>query len=268
MTASAFDVPTPARMIIGVSLKMYFGRAQTLAWCSAVAELSRRHRSLREGRVELVVAPDLTSLAAAADCFRETPVSVAAQDIYFEDWGAFTGEVSAAQVREAGATYAEVGHAERRRLFGDSDAVVSAKVAAAVRNGLIPVLCVGETSIRGIDETCVAVIDQLRSGLHTLLNGDEPTPVVVAYEPEWAIGASEAASSQRIRAVCTAVQQWLARQPTLTASRLIYGGAAGPGLIGELGTSVDGLFLGRMVHDPGALELVLDDFADRLALSP
>ena len=95
--------------------------------------------------VEIVVAPTFTALHAVAEAARNSNVGVAAQDLYWESEGAFTGEVSAAMVKEAGAEYAIVGHSERRRLFGETDAIVNRKVMAAIAAGLIPIMCIGET---------------------------------------------------------------------------------------------------------------------------
>jgi triosephosphate isomerase len=153
--------------------------------------------------------------------------------------------------------YAEVGHAERRRLFGETDEVVAAKVAAALDAGIVPVLCVGEADRLSADDAAAATVAQLHADLE-----DSPAgPVVVAYEPVWAIGAPQPAPAIHISTVTRALRAALDALPARTGSSVIYGGSAGPGLLTELGDDVDGLFLGRFAHDPEALIAVLDEAA-------
>jgi triosephosphate isomerase len=248
-----------APVVIGVSLKMYFNHRRTVEWSKEVAHFAPSHEAVRNGIVELVVLPSFPSLAATIDVFSDTPVRVGAQDLFWADRGPFTGEVSGADLAEIGCDYVEVGHAERRRIFGESDEIVADKVAAALRNGLAPILCVGEAERTEPALAAEACIEQLRSAFSAAQRGGTIALVVVAYEPEWAIGADASASPSHIREVCELMRDWLLAQPFISASRVIYGGSAGPGLLSELGGSVDGLFLGRFAHDPMALNLVLDE---------
>src|SRR5687767_14722862 len=124
---------------VGVSLKMYFGYDQTLRWCHDVAGRLARNGPLNRDEVRLFVLPGFLAIPAAAELFRGTPIAVGAQNIWSADAGPFTGEVSGPMLREAGARYVEVGHAERRVLFGEDEATVSAKTAAVLRNKLVPV---------------------------------------------------------------------------------------------------------------------------------
>jgi triosephosphate isomerase (TIM) len=228
---------------VGVSLKMYFALARTREWLLEASEV------VPDG-VEFFAAPSYLAIPTALGVF---PDGTAAQDVSSEEPGPFTGEVSAAELAEAGVRYAEVGHAERRRLYGENDGVVAAKTAAALRRGLIPVLCVGETvnpADGGPDAADVAVA-QLLSALAAAPAGR----VIVAYEPVWAIGAAEPASEDHIRTVAAALRG--ARREEHDA--VIYGGSAGPGLLTRLGDAVDGLFLGRFAHDVTALGAVLDE---------
>ena len=125
---------------------MYFGPARAQAYCAALASLAARHPDVASGATELVVLPSFVAIPAALSAAGTTHLQVGAQDLATEDAGAFTGEVSGAELAELGVTHVEVGHAERRRLFGEDDAVVRAKTASALRNGLVPLLCVGEAS--------------------------------------------------------------------------------------------------------------------------
>ncbi|MGN6325575.1 triose-phosphate isomerase [Pseudolysinimonas sp.] len=235
--------PDRARPVVGVSLKAYFPLARARGWLLEAAEFV-------PDAVEFFVAP---SYLAIADAVAALPDGVAAQDVSAEEPGPFTGEVTAAELAEAGVRYAEIGHAERRRLFGDTEEVVAAKTAAALRHGITPVLCVGETTAPTPDapDAAEVAVAQLRSAL----TGAPAGRIIVAYEPVWAIGAAEPASDDHIRAVAAALRE-ARREPHDT---VVYGGSAGPGLLTRLGDAVDGIFLGRFAHDVRALAAVVDE---------
>ncbi|HEY4224334.1 MAG TPA: triose-phosphate isomerase family protein [Pseudolysinimonas sp.] len=256
----------PAPVTVGVSLKMYFGHADTLAWLDRVAALVRSPGTVgdavRDGAVELFVVPGYLAIPSALGAFTGIPVLVGAQDLATEDAGAYTGEVSGAELAEIGVRVAEVGHAERRHLYGDTDAIVAAKTMAALRNGLTPVLCVGESEQTGAQSAITACLEQLRSALRDAA----PGRVIVAYEPVWAIGAAVPASPEHARAVCHAIRAELDGHPGRPGSSIIYGGSAGPGTLSSLAPDVDGLFLGRFAHDPSALATVLAEAAEQAAL--
>lgn len=243
---------------IGVSLKMYFGHRDAAAWFARVAELARGHAALASGAVELFVIPTFLQILPAREAFAGTPVRVGAQDVATADAGAFTGEVSAAELAEVGASLAEIGHAERRRLYGETDQVAAEKAAAALRHGVTPLLCVGEDDRLDASGAAAATVAQLRRSL----SGAPAGPVIAAYEPVWAIGAAEPAPTGHIAAVARALRVALDVAPDRAGSAVIYGGSAGPGLLTELGGAVDGLFLGRFAHDPANLAAVLDEAAE------
>jgi triosephosphate isomerase len=243
------------RYLVGMSTKMYFSHARTLQWCRDVAELCRTHPAVTSDAVELFVLPGYLSIAEVAKI-----ITVGAQDVSWAEEGAYTGEVSAAQLAEVGASFVEVGHAERRRLFGEDDAIVAAKTAAVLRHGLSPVLCVGETergTPRQAVEFCQAQID---AALATARQQNHRGRVVVAYEPVWAIGAAEPADASHIIEVCGSLRTWMSQDASI-AGAVIYGGSAGPGLLRRIGEHVDGLFLGRFAHDARAISAVLDDIS-------
>jgi triosephosphate isomerase len=231
------------RPVVGVSLKTYFSLARARSWLLEAAG------AVPES-VEFFVAPSYLAIPAALEAF---PDGTGAQDVSAEEPGPFTGEVTAAELAEAGVRYAEIGHAERRRLYGDTDEVVARKTAAALGYGLVPVLCVGETmnpADGGPDAGAVSVA-QLRSALE----GAPAGRVIVAYEPVWAISADDPAPDDHIRTVVGALRGAL-REP---GDAVIYGGSAGPGLLTRLGDAVDGVFLGRRAHDVAALRAVIDE---------
>jgi triosephosphate isomerase (TIM) len=233
---------------------MYFGHARARHWFAEVAAALRDHPALTSGAVEVFVLPTYLQVATAVEAFHGTAVRVGAQDVAGADEGAFTGEVSAAELAEVGAALAAVGHAERRRLFGETDDLIGAKAAAALRAGLTALICVGGEQ-RDDEAAAAAAVAQLDRALAEAPEGR----VLVAYEPVWAIGASEAAAPTHIETVTRALRQSLGGQPGRVGSAVLYGGSAGPGLLTELGDAVDGLFLGRFAHDPAALIAVIDE---------
>ncbi|MBT2500130.1 triosephosphate isomerase [Agromyces sp. ISL-38] len=247
----------PTSVSVGVSLKMYFGHADARRWFERVAELAVTHPAVIDGRVECFVIPTYVQLLPAIEAFRGTRVVVGAQDVATEDAGAYTGEVSAAELAEVGVRLAEVGHAERRRFFGETEDVVAGKTAAALRNGLTPVLCLGEAERLEATDAAAEVVRQLHAALH----GAPAGRVIVAYEPVWAIGAPEPAPVGHIAIVASALRDAVDALDGRHDSTVIYGGSAGPGLLTQLGDAVDGLFLGRFAHDPAALADVLDEAA-------
>ncbi|MFC7788848.1 triose-phosphate isomerase family protein [Microbacterium sp. MAHUQ-60] len=243
------------RMLIGASLKMYFSHARTITWTTEVADLLARHPAREQ--VEMFVVPQYPSIPGCLDV--AGGLAVGAQDVSEHDSGAFTGEVSAGVLAELGCRYVEVGHAERRRMFGDTDEVVAAKTAAAMRAGLVPILCVGEAEYVD-DETAARVCSsQVESALAVAEASAEVSEIIIAYEPLWAIGAPTPAPAAHIRGVCDRLRAHADLRGL--RARVIYGGSAGPGTIAEVADSVDGLFLGRFAHDPRAVRSILDEVA-------
>jgi len=241
-----------AKVTLGVSLKMYFGYEQTLAWSRAIAALLREHPQVRSGAIEVFVIPSFPMLAPAVEIF-DGLAQVGAQDLCWEDNGAWTGEVSPAVLAEMGCRLAEIGHAERRRHFGETDRQIADKTAAAWRNGLTPVLCLGEANEGSVAHAVQVCTAQLQAALAPARAAGLSGELILAYEPQWAIGAAEPAPPAYIGEVC----EQLRGQGT----RVIYGGSAKPGLLSTLGGRVDGLFLGRFAHDPQAFAAILDEAA-------
>ncbi|WP_435081044.1 triose-phosphate isomerase family protein [Clavibacter michiganensis] len=258
----------PARpAFVGVSLKMYLGHADTVAWCEAVADIARAHPATTGGEAELVALPSYLSLPAAVGIL-DGLAAVGAQDLAAEDAGAFTGEVSGGQIRELGGAFVEVGHAERRRLFGETDEVVRRKADAALRSGLVPILCVGEETHGDPTDAARECIRQLDDALAAARAAGHGGRIVVAYEPQWAIGAAEPASDAHIRGVGRELRAHVRALDAHPGSAVVYGGSAGPGLLTRIGDDVDGLFLGRFAHDPRAVAAILDEVHARSAARP
>ena len=199
--------------------------------------------------VDIVVAPAFTAVHAAADAARNTSISIAAQDLYWEREGAFTGEVSPAMVKEAGAAYAIVGHSERRRLFGETDPIVNRKTLAAIGAGLTPIVCIGETLEEREAGEMLAVLDrQIKDGLDQL-TAEQIGALVVAYEPVWAIGtgrtATAAQAGEAHAHIRKRLRQWFGADAA-DACRILYGGSVKPDNIRELiaQEDVDGALVG------------------------
>lgn len=178
--------------------------------------------------VDIVLAPTFIAVHPVAEAVRASNVAVAAQDVYWEKDGAFTGEVSAAMIREAGAEYVIIGHSERRRLFGDTDVAVNRKTRAAIAADLTPIVCVGETLEEREGGKMLAVLDrQLKDGLDGL-SPEQVAELVIAYEPVWAIGTGRnatAAQAQEAHAhIRGRLRQWFGAD-TAENTRILYGGS-------------------------------------------
>jgi triosephosphate isomerase len=199
--------------------------------------------------VEIVLAPAFTAVHALADATRNTKIGVAAQNLHWEREGAFTGEVSPSMIREAGAEYVIVGHSERRRLFGETDAIVNRKVLAAIGARLTPIVCIGETLEEREHEDTFAVLDrQIKDGLDRL-TAEQIAELVVAYEPVWAIGtgrtATAAQAGEAHAHIRRRLKQWFGAD-SADHCHVIYGGSVKPDNIREIiaEPDVDGALVG------------------------
>jgi triosephosphate isomerase (TIM) len=205
--------------------------------------------------IDIVVAPAFLAVHAVAEAARNSPVAVAAQDVFWEKEGAFTGEVSAAMVREAGAEYVIVGHSERRQYFGETDQGVNRKTVAALAADLVPIVCIGETlEQRERNETMDVLDQQIKGGLDGS-TGAQVSGLVLAYEPVWAIGTGRTATSQQAQEVHEHIRgrlrAWFGGDAA-DACRVIYGGSVKPDNIAELVAQpdVDGALVGGASLDP------------------
>lgn len=186
---------------------------------------------------DVLVAPSFPALAPVAACLAGSRVLLSAQNMHWEDKGAFTGEVSGPMLTAAGCTHVIVGHSERRQLFGDTDEWVARKVAAALRCRLTPVMCVGESlQEREANETWAVIDRQTRAGLYGL-DSTAIARVVVAYEPVWAIGTGKVATpeqAQEVHASIRALLGELAGPAVAAGIRILYGGSVKPDNIDAL----------------------------------
>ena len=202
-------------------------------------EIANRVPAAWLDEVDVVIIPPFIDLLPALTVldFDKNEIAVGAQNCYWEDHGAFTGEVSVPMLKDLGVTYCIVGHSERRGLFGETDEDVNKKVKALLAGGLTPIMCCGESlGIRDAGEYVEFVTAQVDAGLAGLDDIDMKN-VVIAYEPIWAIGTGRTATPEQAEEVCAAIRAKLAEmfgQETADATRILYGGSMKP-------ENVDGL---------------------------
>ncbi|MEN3337609.1 MAG: triosephosphate isomerase [Acidobacteriota bacterium] len=199
--------------------------------------------------VEVVIAPPATAVHAVAEAVRNSVIGVAGQNLHWEREGAFTGEISAGMLKEAGAEYVIIGHSERRRLFQETDATVNRKLVAALAAQLTAIVCIGETLEEREKNETLAVLDrQIKAGLDGL-TGDQVGALVIAYEPVWAIGTGRNATPQQAGEahahIRSRIRQWFGAEAA-DHCHVIYGGSVKPDNIHDLVLlpDVDGALVG------------------------
>jgi triosephosphate isomerase (TIM) len=195
-----------------------------------VRELASRLTA--SSQVEVVLVPPFTALESVRTALGpSSTIELGAQNLHWENHGAFTGEVSGPMLRDVGCTYVIVGHSERRTLFGERDGDIQKKVRAALVHGLRPILCIGESlEERETDRTDVIVTDQLTAALAGLSEKDL-SKVTIAYEPVWAIGTGRAATTEQAVAVHRSIRVRVAQgwsHGTASRMRILYGGSVTP----------------------------------------
>ncbi len=246
------------RLIVG-NWKMHKTISEAQAFVKRLAGLLPKTPS---AGVTIILAPPFTALSAVAGAIKSLPVDLSAQDVHWDEQGAFTGEVSPTMLREAGCRYVIIGHSERRRYFGETDATVKAKVGAALRHGLRPILCVGETGEQRANGRTEPVLSGQLTEALAGVDKERATDVVIAYEPVWAIGSGQPATAEQardahrhIRATATALWGHDAgeRLP------ILYGGSVTSDNIGEFLAlrEVDGALVGGACLDPAQFAKIL-----------
>jgi triosephosphate isomerase len=254
-------MPQRPRLIVG-NWKMHKTIPEATAFVDRLADLLHRETEVGTGGasagpppVIILLAPPFTALSAVAAAIRSHPFVLSGQDLHWEPQGAFTGEISASMLRDAGCRYVIVGHSERRQWFGETDAVVQKKSAAALRHGLRPILCIGETSDQrrsGQTEQVLSV--QLAEGL-AAVGKEHVGEVVIAYEPVWAIGsghpATPAQAGEAHRHIRARIRD-LWGQDAAGQAPILYGGSVTPDNIAELLATpeIDGALVGSACLDP------------------
>jgi triosephosphate isomerase len=214
------------------------------------------------GETEVVVAPSFVALAPVAERLKGTKIAVAAQDCFWEEQGAYTGEVSVPMLRDAGCRYVIIGHSERRAYFGESDEQVNKKVKAVIAHGLLPIICVGESLEQREQGKTFAVVErQVKEGLKGV-GADATQAVVIAYEPVWAIGTGKTASPGQAQEVHAAIRGFLSEifsPQGAEAIRIQYGGSVKPDNIDELMAQpdIDGALVGGASLEVGSFARIV-----------
>lgn len=235
--------------------KMNTDSHTAVALAKAVASGSREWAG---SSVSVAVIPPFVYLPSVGETIGSSGVALGAQDVYFEEKGAFTGEISAAMLKDVGCTYVLCGHSERRHVLGESDELINKKVLASLGGGLLPILCVGELlEERDASQTEAVVERQLRGGLAGL-SAEKASAVTIAYEPVWAIGTGRTATREQAQEVHAFIRKLLGEMydpGQADAMRIQYGGSVKPGNAQELMSEpdVDGCLV-------GGASLKADDF--------
>lgn len=201
------------------------------------------------GDREVLVCPPYTALHALSSLLQNSPIRLGAQDVFYEEQGAYTSAIAPHMLTDLGCTYVIVGHSERRQVFGDTDTTVNRKLHAALKAGLKPILCVGETKAeRDAGHAETIVVGQVRAGLAEV-NADQIGSVVIAYEPVWAIGTGDTATAADAQAMHATVRRTLAElygADVAQSIRIQYGGSVKPDNVDELMAQpdIDGALVG------------------------
>jgi len=227
--------------------------------------IASRSLSLAGQNINVAIFPPFVYLQAVVRAVSRTHIAVGAQDLYYEHNGAFTGEISASMLKDAGCTYALCGHSERRHIIGEDDELVNKKVSAAISGGLLPILCVGEKRRqREARQTSEVVGNQIKNSLAGLA-GEKFAAVTLAYEPVWAIGTGLTATPQQAQEVHKLIRTLIADiydAESAEEVRILYGGSVKPDNAAALMSEqdIDGLLV-------GGASLKADDFVEIIKAS-
>jgi len=230
--------------LIAGNWKMFKTGSQSVATALRLAELS-----FDVDDTDIMIAPPFPALALVSEKIKMSRVHVGAQNIFHEKEGAYTGEVSAMMLKDAGVSHVIIGHSERRQYFGESDEDICRKIRAAVESDLIPVMCVGETELEKKDAKTFYVLDkQIQNGLKGF-RSDELLSLVIAYEPVWAIGTGKTATpdqTEEVHQYIRAEIKGMFNNTLAEGIRIIYGGSVKPDNISELmdHNNIDGALVG------------------------
>lgn len=213
----------------------------------------------KDAKNEILVCPTFVCLASAIEAAKGTNIKVGAQNMYYEEKGAFTGEVAPDMLKEMGVEYVIIGHSERREYFGETDETVNKKALKALQYGITPIICCGETLEQREDGITIEFIRiQLKKALKSITS-EQVSGLVIAYEPIWAIGTGKTATNEQANEVCAAIRKLISElycENTADNLRILYGGSVNAGNSAELFacSDIDGGLVGGASLKP-------DDFA-------
>ena len=249
------------KTLIVANWKMNKTRAEAQAFAKEFSVGRQRDPHL-ENRPEIVLAPPFTALSTLQESLSAGSIRLAGQDTSAHPDGAFTGEIAAAMLADLGCQYGLVGHSERRALWGESSAMVAQKAVQLSENGLIPIVCVGETQEeREAGNTSEVVLEMVRSSLPPAGTPDSPS-LVVAYEPVWAIGTGLTATPDQAQEVHSLIRQCLIEERGEIGNeiRILYGGSVNPGNAKAILTQdeINGVLVGGASLDPVSLTKIVE----------
>ena len=215
----------------------------------SVALVSQLVKSVPEREVDIVVAPPYTALSSVATVLKDSSIALAAQNIFWEESGAFTGEIAPAMLKDVGCTHVIIGHSERRQFFNETNETVNKRLKAALRATLIPIVCIGETLDEREGEKTLAVIEEQITGGLQKVSPDGMELVIIAYEPVWAIGTGKTATPEQAQEVHHFIRELIARiynGQIAEGIRILYGGSVKPDNVDHLmaQTDIDGALVG------------------------
>jgi triosephosphate isomerase len=239
---------TKTSVWVGTSWKMNKTLTEAMVFADGLAEAD----ATRDSRVQRFVIPPFTATRQVKERLATTSVKVGAQNMHWDDAGAWTGEISPVMLKDCNLDIVELGHSERREHFGETDRAVGLKTAAAVRHGLTPLICIGETlAEREAGQADIVLRRQVEGALALIEGADRSTPILLAYEPVWAIGVNGIpASSDYADERHALIAEW-SKASLGVSVPVLYGGSVNPGNCEELIAKphIDGLFIGRSAWD-------------------
>jgi triosephosphate isomerase len=248
----------PRKPLIAANWKMYKTPVQSQEFMKLFLPLVANH-----GRDEIVVCPSFTSISVVIAAATGSGVAVGAQNMHFADEGAFTGETSPLMLKALGATHVILGHSERRQYFAETDEIINKKLKTALQHQLIPIVCVGEVlAEREAGKTEEVLLRQTR-GVLAGITASEAVPIVIAYEPVWAIGTGKTATPQLAAEAHSVIRKEVANllgAETAANLRILYGGSVKPdnatALMNE--EEIDGALVGGASLDPQSFAKIVN----------
>jgi triosephosphate isomerase len=242
-------VPQVRKTVIAGNWKMHMTCAEARAFADAFLPLVAKLPADRE----VVIAPPFTAIPTLTEALRGSRVAVSAQNVHWEEKGAFTGMISAPMLLEHGVSHAIVGHSEPRKYYSETDEQINLRARSAQAHDLIPILCVGESlDQRESRETERVIHRQVEQGLE----GIDPTRLIVAYEPIWAIGTGKTCAAEEANRICALIRGWVGNSDVIVQ----YGGSVNPATIDELmaQSDIDGVLVGGASLDPVGFARIAD----------
>lgn len=290
-TTESDPYPSLAQTILLISTKAYFTPSHTLSYLKSILDPSNgilpQIQSASPSNespqsLQLAFLPDFLTIYPCAELLAHRskspepsswPLLLGAQQCFWEpELGPYTGEIVPSSLSSLGCSIVELGHAERRRYFSETDETTARKAAAVCACGMVPLICIGEVTApvsngpmsMSVGNALREIGQQVRAVLEAI---PKDAPIIWAYEPVWAIGAESPAGVEYVGPVVQGIRAMVDKVPGRTGeTRIVYGGSAGPGLWGRgcLSDCVDGMFLGRFAHEVSAVKEVVDEVVDTM----